>query len=346
MADNKLSKLFCEVDLNIWLIVALMCSHISYLCLFYIINIKEMFYFNMYSVINYAIAVFLYQQNFKRLVIFLTFSELILHQSLGMYFVGHQAAFTTVFMCVFLLQFTFFYKWSYRIVFSLFVLGCVYATYYYKDFFVGIYPEYQNVMFYFNIFIGAVFSMVYGTLASISYRGKISDLINLIYRDFLTGLYNRKYFEDKVLPDIGDNGPAVIAICDIDDFKKVNDNYGHDIGDLVLKVVSSAILYEVSEMKGTLVRWGGEEFLIKINVKSEEEAKDYLESIRVSVSNKRIRKYNISPKITIGGVFVKNPKKSYFKDYFKIADDELYYGKKNGKDCVNIKAHEQYQVVA
>lgn len=328
---------FSNQELNIWLITALLVTHTLYLFEFYFTGIYQMAYFNIYSVINYVISIFLYKKGYKTLVFLLTFLEIALHQAMATYYVGYGSAFTVVFMCMFLLQFTFFSKNIIRFFVSLFLLACIYLGHFQKDNLQGIYPEWQSFFFCVNIFVTASFMMVYAALATIKPSEKFSDLLNLIYRDFLTGLYNRKYFNDKVLPNLNNEEPALIAICDIDDFKKINDTYGHDVGDLVLKIVSSVILYKISEFKGYVFRWGGEEFLIKLSVDSGEQALEYLNIIREAVALRDIKKHNISPKVTIGGVFIEKPNKKYFEKYFKDADEELYKGKKSGKNIVNIK---------
>ena len=79
------------------------------------------------------------------------------------------------------------------------------------------------------------------------------------------------------------------------------------------------------------------EFVVKLNVKNNQEAEYYMNVVKNSVSKQELKKYNIKPTVTIGGIFIKNPCKDSFEHYFKIADQELYFGKKSGKNCVNIK---------
>ena len=79
-----------------------------------------------------------------------------------------------------------------------------------------------------------------------------------LYRDPLTGAYNRRYYEEVVRNNLG---PAGIALMDIDDFKICNDTYGHHAGDLALETVAKAIRSCIRETD-LLIRYGGDEFLL------------------------------------------------------------------------------------
>ena len=79
-----------------------------------------------------------------------------------------------------------------------------------------------------------------------------------LYKDPLTGAYNRRYYEEVVRKSIG---PAGIALMDVDDFKICNDTYGHHAGDVALKTVASAI-QSCIRSSDLLIRYGGDEFLL------------------------------------------------------------------------------------
>lgn len=294
--------------------------------------------FNIYSITSYFVAICFYLKDKITIAFFLTFTEIFLHQIMGSYYLGFESGFSTIMMCLFFLQFTFFSKWLYRISVSLFLLFSIYGLYYFRHYLVGEYSSSKDLFFYINTFSSSVFMLIYGGLATVTSNKKLSDLTYLVYRDFLTGLFNRKYFEEKIIPNFNKDESILIAVCDIDNFKRINDTYGHDIGDIVLKSVASAIHYEMLGLNGVVARWGGEEFVVKLNVKNNQEAEYYMNVVKNSVSKQELKKYNIKPTITIGGIFIKNPCKDSFEHYFKIADQELYFGKKSGKNCVNIQA--------
>ena len=87
---------------------------------------------------------------------------------------------------------------------------------------------------------------------------KLTVYSEKLYRDVLTGAYNRRYFEEKV-KNMSLN--AGVAVIDLDDFKLFNDTYGHDGGDLVLTTVVNVIRHYIRRTD-ILVRYGGDEFLL------------------------------------------------------------------------------------
>lgn len=87
----------------------------------------------------------------------------------------------------------------------------------------------------------------------------------LLLRDQLTGLHNRRgffnYYDNYIKPLVMRNNECCMIICDIDFFKKVNDTYGHNAGDAVLKEIAN-ILAAMVKIEEGVFRWGGEEFII------------------------------------------------------------------------------------
>lgn len=164
-------------------------------------------------------------------------------------------------------------------------------------------------------------------------------LRELIERDSLTGLYNRHYGEiwlRKVIDGAKERNSAFsVAIADIDFFKKFNDNYGHDCGDLVLRKVSN-ILKKNMKKQGCAARWGGEEFLLVFSDKGLEEA-----LVEAEMISEKIRKLRISygdkelgVTVTIG-IIEGNPNRT-MDELIKAADQALYEGKESGRDRVQM----------
>ncbi len=164
-------------------------------------------------------------------------------------------------------------------------------------------------------------------------------LRKLVERDSLTGLYNRHYGEiwlSEMKKEAGVTGKSFyVAIADIDFFKKFNDNYGHDCGDLVLKMVSN-ILDDSMKQQGYASRWGGEEFLLVFSEEGEEQALEKAKSIAQAIRKLRIKygKKELGVTVTIG-VAVGDAGK-HEDEIIKIADQALYEGKENGRDQVRM----------
>jgi diguanylate cyclase (GGDEF)-like protein/PAS domain S-box-containing protein len=155
--------------------------------------------------------------------------------------------------------------------------------------------------------------------------------------DKLTGAYNREFFDLKYLGLIKKsklkNKTLAVAILDIDYFKKINDTYGHDVGDDIL-IELVVEINKFSRDDDVLIRWGGEEFLFIIEVSSESDAYKAYEHIRVVIDNHH---FKIIDNLTcsIGGtLYIDNEDIKYT---IKRADIALYEAKSKGRNMVIVK---------
>lgn len=163
--------------------------------------------------------------------------------------------------------------------------------------------------------------------------------------DMLTGLYNRRkaleYMESLVekrkspgyIGGHKDYSGFSICICDIDFFKKVNDNFGHDAGDEVLKGISSIFAEEMNE-KTFAARWGGEEFLLLFPGCNGDNAYMELEKIRRKIKDMRIKKDDTEIKVTMTFGLTEYDYNSDLDIAIKEADKKLYLGKEQGRDRI------------
>jgi diguanylate cyclase (GGDEF)-like protein len=177
---------------------------------------------------------------------------------------------------------------------------------------------------------------------------------DMAYRDDLTGLLGRRALNER-LKGLGKK--YVIAMADVDHFKKFNDTHGHDIGDEVLKMVARNI--GAVKGGGTAYRYGGEEFCIIFSGKDIEYSKPFLETVRTDIETYKMALRDIEhrPKlkksakerrgrrgksrtgktvsvtISIGAA---EPSDKYLKadEVLKAADTALYKAKNNGRNCL------------
>ena len=154
--------------------------------------------------------------------------------------------------------------------------------------------------------------------------------------DPLTGLFNRRYFlgaVPKICERAKETGePYCVAICDIDFFKKVNDTYGHNCGDDVLKAMAKT-LKQFMERKGFASRWGGEEFVLIFNRSSALEAYSALGSLMETVRNMTIQSEGNDIKVTIT-VGLADGDTDDINRLVEKADEKLYYGKEHGRNQI------------
>jgi diguanylate cyclase (GGDEF)-like protein len=162
------------------------------------------------------------------------------------------------------------------------------------------------------------------------------SLRNLIVKDSLTDLYNRRYCNQN-LKNISEQyiktgEPYTLAIADIDFFKKVNDTYGHIAGDEVLVSVAQ-IMKKSMAGKGFAARWGGEEFLLVYTGCDMETTLTYLEMLVEAIREMRVEYDDKAIKITISiGVATGNG--DSVDKVLCTADNRLYHAKKEGRDRV------------
>jgi len=152
-----------------------------------------------------------------------------------------------------------------------------------------------------------------------------------IYRDPLTGLYSRKFFEDEIKKWGKEVLPLSILFIDIDDFKKFNDNYGHKKGDLVLKSLGDFLLKKLPN--DFSLRWGGEEFLIFLKNKGIMKAKEVAENLREEFLKWIIEKIGIKITISIGISEIPGNAIS-IEEGIEKADRAMYRAKFEGKNRV------------
>ena len=153
-------------------------------------------------------------------------------------------------------------------------------------------------------------------------------------RDKLTGAYNREFFENKYKSMISEskklNKQLGIAILDIDFFKKINDNNGHEIGDYVLKELVQ-LINQVSREDDILIRWGGEEFILVLKVNSINGLFNALEHIREEIESHNFKNINKLTCSTGASLYNKNEE---IEKTIKRADLLLYRAKEEGRNRV------------
>lgn len=167
-----------------------------------------------------------------------------------------------------------------------------------------------------------------------------SEFKKLSITDPLTGLFNRRHFEDVLKEEVevtrrhGDTNS--LLVIDIDNFKKVNDNYGHMHGDTVIKMISDVMKGRLRETD-VLCRIGGEEFVAICRRADKESAIALAEDLRKTVEGKvvDVGKAEISVTVSVGVVTAtKENIETYAENIFKYADIALYHSKDNGRNKI------------
>ncbi|WP_051654668.1 bifunctional diguanylate cyclase/phosphodiesterase [Persephonella sp. IF05-L8] len=178
-----------------------------------------------------------------------------------------------------------------------------------------------------------IVSIIISLIQFLKYR----DDIQKMYIDPLTGAYNRLFLYENI--EKLKKGFFTTFVIDIDHFKKINDSFGHEAGDYVLKEVTERIRNCIKE-DDILIRYGGEEFLlfVKSNPYSENYRYEILTlatKIKTEICKKIITYNNISMKVTVSIGIAPYTEKS-IEEAIKMADIALYRAKKNGRNKIEI----------
>ncbi|MEW6109861.1 MAG: diguanylate cyclase [Nitrospirota bacterium] len=185
-------------------------------------------------------------------------------------------------------------------------------------------------------------------------RMKNRQLEELLYKveymaitDALTGLYNRRRFHDVLLKEFERakrySTPFSVVMMDIDHFKRINDNYGHMVGDMVLREVAGLIKKNIREID-TAARYGGEEYMVILPNTDKKDAFIVAERMRANIENNKfsdIENNIITVSIGISGMADKD---IYNEDELvRCADLALYRAKQNGRNRIEISEGEDLE---
>ncbi len=165
-----------------------------------------------------------------------------------------------------------------------------------------------------------------------STQSKLKDQVN---HDSMTGLFNRRYLyeisSDIIKECKESNSEIYLLMFDIDNFKKINDTHGHDIGDKVIISLAKEVL-RCTRKSDVVARWGGEEFLIILPDTSKKGAQILAEKIRANIAALHVKKIKFTVSIGLTSFYCSKDKS--IDDTIKRADDALYEAKETGKNKV------------
>ncbi len=171
-----------------------------------------------------------------------------------------------------------------------------------------------------------------------SHSTQVGKLQSMAATDALTGLTNRRQFNSRLHEEIArarrHEAPLTLALFDLDDFKRLNDFYGHPVGDRILRELGRLIRNNIRE-SDLAARYGGEEFALILPETRETEAYELLERIRLLVSQTVFCLPENPLTITISvGVAQLDPRHHTAFELVELADKALYEAKKQGKNQV------------
>ena len=330
--------------------IFLLLCHIFFMVIYIKLNHKFMITMNTISIVTYLIFIFLC---FKKPNIYMkvSFFEIWIHMLCAVISFGWDSCFQNwtfaMIVAYFLPAFSIQNKKQGNKLSFLFACVIVLTYFlvsilnYYIDFKIRINLDYSmtNLLFIVNNLISFITISMLALFYSSTNKKKVRELSRIAKYDELTNLYNR-YALNKISEDIISNAkengkPYSIAIMDIDFFKDVNDNYGHNAGDIVLEEFAN-ILRSYSIRGIVSGRWGGEEFIMisPYDIKYEQFL-TILERLRVKVSKTKFqvdtdKEINITISIGVSKIDTYD----ILEDGVKKADSNLYKAKNSGRNKI------------
>lgn len=323
-----------------------------FLCfLFGYFKIYPLFIFNIISVTTYLSSTLLIRKDLFWPVYYITYLEIILHSFVTVILIGWNFGFAQYIVGLIPVGYYICYtmhtnrrKMLIANISALFAtasfLSCKLISYHMVPAYESHIIDWELKVYLFNSICTFIFLIVFSMIfiseikwshMQLSHQNSILEKLASI--DPLTGLYNRRSMDVFLNQALESNSGFSLVMCDIDDFKKINDTYGHDFGDIVLKEVAQITTQQV-KTNGYVCRWGGEEMLILVNGSAKEHAKRIAENIRRNVSN-HIFEMNsrwIHCTLTLGVSTYKDGET--IEEVITNADYNLYQGKRSGKNKV------------
>ena len=347
---NLFAGMFTAEEIYRYGDIILLLGHIIYLALFRWLGVYQMVYYNYFSVTFYAVMYILLRckKIGKTPFTYLVLAEIIIHACLGAYYIGWVAGFTQIMLCIIPIPFFITpnrkaipYALSSLDVVMFIIMRIIMTSrvvpYSFSTHKVNIVYIYNTVCsFVIIIYVSSIyiFTNEHNKREAQAQNEKLQKLATI---DPLTQLFNRRAMMDfiKMIESNCRRTGNGYSLClgDIDDFKQVNDTYGHDVGDKVLRSVSDVIAQNVPS-EGYVCRWGGEEILFVVpNIDTEsceKIAKNICQKIHKCTFEENSQKFNVSMTF---GVYSVTSDENYDEGISKV-DKLLYKGKSQGKNCV------------
>ena len=335
-----------------YLTSVMLCIHIILFILFCCFDVYMMTIINIISILVYIIClIWLYYEKSPYVVFNLCYTEVILHAMLATFAVGSSCGFLLYMVCMIPIAYYAAYAFSnsnrfikpavYVFITVIVLTISTYASWAFKPIYDIGNSFVQTTIYVMNYLLVVITIVAFMSTFLIQIRNleevmtrKNQKLEMLSTQDSLTGLATRRCINDSYKKIMSKNQSYAIILADIDDFKHINDTYGHICGDIVLKSVANVFKESVRECD-IVCRWGGEEILVMLpecskNVATQI-AKRVAENVRKIII---ISSEGCKVQVTMTFGTASSDEGKDIKDVIKEADDRLYYGKQHGKDCV------------
>ncbi|TVQ38653.1 MAG: GGDEF domain-containing protein [Spirochaetaceae bacterium] len=314
-------------------------GHVGFLLLFVLLNAPVLAAYNLLSCAVFVLCLTVNQRGYHRLAFIIAAVEVLLHSSLCAFLIGWQTGFH--YFIVGIIPFAVILPQTTRIQKTLMVTGLIAgygAVYFFSQQTVQLYRLPTAIISglnYLNLAVTAgAFAFLVHYLAKASARAE-DQVAEASRTDYLTGALNRRGMTENVEAARSiarrSGRPLTVIIGDLDDFKLVNDNYGHNCGDHVLIAVTDRLNRGLRE-EDLVARWGGEEFLVLLPATDTAGAQTVANKLLEAVSGQPFGCGSVSFSMTITLGLATGSGHEPLEDLIGRADRAMYHGKQTGKN--------------
>ncbi len=348
MKIARLSEILQQLDkesyywqIGFYGLVTAMTSHALFMILFMFLDVPILVAINLVSVGIYLYCIFVLglptlKNKDDSIIGWLVYGELIGSNFLATWLLGKEAGFQFYFYIPAMLPFfinsysriVYFLRLSFIILLALWVETSPLFNYTR----IAIDPIWLQRFHWLNLLIFLLIISALSYLYALKEQAYSRRLIHDLSRDPLTGLYNRRIL-DEILQESQQNSSSTgLLLLDVDHFKQINDRYGHECGDQVLKKLAEELTTLYFDEK--ILRWGGEEFLIVVPGSDSERIYASAERVRTRIESLTVPcgESLLAFSVTVGATLFRGESES-FRDALVRTDEALYHGKKKGRNC-------------
>lgn len=320
-------------------------AHVIIAATFGILRIYPLFFYNLFSIFFYLVAKLTLSPRHYRLTVSAVHAEIVFFAALTTVYVGWAPgyAFYLIALCslVYICPYKNIYVPYFFSVGELFVfLGLKLYTNTHAPVAAIASGTALNYIYLFNAtacFGVIIYAALISNISSIFTKKELMEqnqnLQALLHHDDLTQLYTRNYLLEKFNRAKESSHSTALIMIDVDNFKHVNDTYGHSCGDYVLFTIST-IMQTVCPPQTDIGRWGGEEFVLLIHNMQKKEVLEQVQNLRKAVEAYHFHYSGTEFRITATFGVSFTEETGDFTSLVNLADERMYRGKQSGKNTV------------
>lgn len=335
---NSIQQVYGKIILLAFLV------HLIFAGVFTALAFMPLVIYNIFSVCFYIVAYCLTKLNRYRTIVTMVHLEICLYVVVSTYFLGWGFGFplylialsSVVYFCPFKNKMI---PYLFSLAEIVIFMGLKIYTLnnepicHYSDFTVSGFYIFNSAATFTLMVYAAFISKLSAVMTQQTLTENNSALQDMVNHDTLTGLLSRNHFLAAYEENRKKNIPITLVLSDIDNFKRVNDTYGHDCGDIILSGIAS-IMMEQTPDNVLIYRWGGEEFVMMLPNYSDARTKKLVEKVRIAIAAKNFKYHAETLKVTMTFGISDTGESTDLNELIRLADKRLYYGKRCGKNMV------------